>query len=303
MNRLTTGFSALLLAAACQPADAPATDDPAGAIETGRDEAASTADAAPDAPVALVEVWSLSGFSAPEGIAAAPDGGYFISNVSGTGGEKDGSGWVSKISAFGEMIEPQFATGMDAPQGMVVDRGILYVADIDRVHLVDPDDGTLMRTINIDGARGLNDMAAWNASLVISDSAGGKIYRLSGDAVDVWLEDERLKGVNGLTPDGDRLLVSTMTSGSLYEVTEAMELNQIATGMKNADGVGRIDDGYLVSSWPGQVWHVTEDGAVSQVMNTQAQGILQNDLTVFGDTVIIPNWLPGSVTAWSVQAD
>ncbi len=201
------------------------------------------------------------------------------------------------------MIEPQFAAGMDAPQGMVVDRGILYVADIDRIHLVDPDDGTLMRSLDVDGAESLNDMAAWNASLVISDSPTGRIYRLSGDELSVWLEDDRLKGANGLTPDGDRLLVSTMTSGSLYEVTEAMNLNQIATGMKNADGVGIIDGGYLVSSWPGQVWHVTEDGEVSQVMNTQAQGILQNDLTVFGDTVIIPNWMPGSVTAWKVMAD
>ena len=28
--------------------------------------------------------------------------------------------------------------------------------------------------------------------------------------------------------------------------------------------------------------------------------ILQNDLKIFGDTVIVPNWQPGTVTAWRV---
>ncbi|MGB3626866.1 MAG: hypothetical protein WA989_13610, partial [Henriciella sp.] len=148
----------------------------------------------------------------------------------------------------------------------------------------------------------LNDMVAWNATVLVSDSGAGRIYRLTGDEVDVWLEDERLAGVNGLTGDGDRLLIATMSSGSLYSVTEAMELQEIASGMVNADGIGVIEGGYLVSSWPGQIFHVSEGGEVSQALDTRSQSTFQNDLTILNETVIVPNWMPGTVTVWKVDS-
>ncbi|WP_300380218.1 hypothetical protein [Henriciella sp.] len=304
--RLTlTSLLAGTLLAACTPANEPeAGDTEAGTVTTDTDaqaqEQASEETAPP--PVSLTEKWKASGFNAPEGVAAAPDGAYFISNVGGDGSEKDGSGWISKVSPDGDVLAAEFATGMDAPKGMVVDRSILYVADIDRVHMVDPADGTLLNTMEIDGAQGLNDMTTWNASVLVSDSSGGRIWQINGDEASVWLEDDRLKGVNGLLGDGDRLLVATMSSGTLYEVTEAQEFSEIATGMENADGIGLTDGGYLVSAWPGQVWFVSEDGETHELLNTQEEGILQNDLTIIDGTVIVPNWLPGTVTAWSVEA-
>jgi hypothetical protein len=36
------------------------------------------------------------------------------------------------------------------------------------------------------------------------------------------------------------------------------------------------------------------------MIDTKADGILQNDLSVFGDVVIVPNWEPGTVTAWKI---
>lgn len=315
MRLLFIGLAAsALLCAACQPSgneaseagepnapvetESTATDD----SETDSEEAdTETAVTWPDAPVDLVQLWTLEGFSAPEGVALAPDGNYFISNVSGNGNDADGSGWISKISPFGEMLESEFATGLDAPKGMVVDRGLLYVADINRIRVINSSDGSLLKTIDVDGADFLNDMTAWNATVLVSDSGAGRIFSLSGDEVDVWLEDERLAGANGLLPDGDRLLIATMSSGSLYEVTEAKQLNEIASGMENADGIAIIDGGYLVSSWPGQVFHVSDAGEVSQVLDTRAQATFQNDLTLLNDTVIVPNWMPGTVTAWRIE--
>jgi hypothetical protein len=298
------------LLAACQPSAGQ--DSSSQSAETNpqadiMDDTAVLEDSAKDgsaplpAPLTLTEQWKATGFNSPEGVVAAPGEGYFISNVAGDGSEKDGAGWISKLSWDGEMIEKEFATGMNAPKGMLIERGVLYVADIDSVHRFDPS-GTLLNTIEIDGAESLNDMTSWKSRLLVSDSSGGRIWQINDDGASVWLEGERLAGVNGLVSDGDRLLVATMESGSLYEVNEAGELNEIATGMKNADGIGRIDNGYLVSSWPGQIWFVNEDGETQEVLNTEDEGILQNDLTVIGGTVIVPNWLPGTVTAWSVEA-
>jgi hypothetical protein len=71
--------------------------------------------------------------------------------------------------------------------------------------------------------------------------------------------------------------------------------------MRNADGLARLDDGrFLVSSWPGKVWQVDTDGTARPLLDTEADGILQNDLTRIDDLIIIPNWKPGTVTAWRV---
>ena len=119
----------------------------------------------------------------------------------------------------------------------------------------------------------------------------------------LWLEDARFGGINGVLGDGDRLLVSTMDTGSLFSVTADGTITEIATGMINADGIGLVPGGgYLVSSWPGQVHYVAEDGTVTTLIDTTGDEtpILQNDLKIFGDTVIVPNWQPGTVTAWRV---
>lgn len=315
MRSLFIGLAAsALLCTACQPAenetdtgteaDTSAEPEATSSETTDQNAGAAGTDveaAWPDAPVDLVQLWTLDGFSAPEGVALAPDGNYFISNVAGNGDAEDGSGWISKISPFGEMIEAEFATGLDAPKGMVVDRGLLYVADINKIRVINSSDGSLLRTIDVEGADFLNDMTAWNAAVLASDSGTGRIYQLNGDEVSIWLEDERLQGANGLLPDGDRLLIATMGSGSLYEATAAGDLTEIASGMENADGIAIIDGGYLVSSWPGQIFHVTNDGEVSIALDTRAQSIFQNDLTLLNETVIVPNWMPGTVTAWKVD--
>ncbi|MGE6697067.1 hypothetical protein ACQKH5_05195 [Hyphomonas sp. NPDC076900] len=42
---------------------------------------------------------------------------------------------------------------------------------------------------------------------------------------------------------------------------------------------------------------------MTTLLDTQTGGILQSDLSVFGDVVIVPNWLPGTITAWRVVWD
>ena len=84
-----------------------------------------------------------------------------------------------------------------------------------------------------------------------------------------------------------------------FETRGARDLTEIATGMENADGIAVLDDGsYLVSSWPGQIWYVTASGEITELHDTQEDTIYQNDLTRVGDMIIVPNWQPGTVTAW-----
>lgn len=255
---------------------------------------------------ALEPLWIAEGLDAPEGVAKSPDGAYFISNVAGDAGAKDGVGWISKISAEGTVINERFVDGLDAPKGLAVLNGTLYVSDIDQVRTFDAATGAPGGAISIAGAAFLNDLTAWQGEIYVADSEKANIWRLSSEGPALWREGEELRGVNGLLGDGDRLLINTMSAGDLFEATANGGWTKIATGIIDADGIGIIPEsaggGYLVSSWPGEIWHVAPDGVVTSVLNTRDAGILQNDITMFGDILIAPNWMPGTVTAWRVAA-
>ncbi len=280
--RLSRSLSALLLSAAF------------GACATG---AGAMTD--PSAPPALEALWTADGFSNPEGVARASDGAYFISNVAGEGAQKDGAGWISKLSADGKIINAKFIDGLDAPKGMAVLNGQLHVTDISAVRVYDARTGAAIASYDIEGAKFLNDAVVWRGAVFVSDSGTARIWTIGAAGPELWREDEEMRGVNGLTADGDRLLISTMTGGDLFEATAGGGWRKIATGMADADGVGLVPGGgYLVSAWPGEIFFVSEGGAVTSLLNTREAKIYQNDLTMIGDTVIVPNWEPGSVTAW-----
>ena len=252
----------------------------------------------------LEPLWVADSFAAPESVVVAPDGNYLVSNVGIDDGDaKNGDGFISKMSPEGKVIDRYWAAKINGPKGLAIQDGKLYASDIDVVMVFDAAEGGLGKKIPVDGAVFLNGVTAWNGAIHVSDSGTGRIHRIENGVATLWLEDARFGGINGVLGDGDRLLVSTMDTGSLFSVTADGTITEIATGMINADGIGLVPGGgYLVSSWPGQVHYVAEDGAVTTLIDTTGDEtpILQNDLKIFGDTVIVPNWQPGTVTAWRV---
>ncbi|MFN0022427.1 MAG: SMP-30/gluconolactonase/LRE family protein [Parvularculaceae bacterium] len=256
-------------------------------------------------PPHLEKAWTAAGFDDPEGVAVAPDGALFISNVAGDETGKDGAGWISRVTMSGEVLAARFIDGLDAPKGLAVHNGNLYVADIDQVRIFNAATGEPLDAAAIAGAKFLNDVTVWQDTIFVSDSGTGRIWRMTGASIDLWREGGELAGVNGLLGSSGTLLVSTMTTGSLFEATIEGAWRKIADGMIDADGIGVVaanaGGGFLVSSWPGRIHHVSDDGAVATRIDTTAEGILQNDLTIVGDLVIVPNWEPGTVTAWRVK--
>ena len=65
-------------------------------------------------------VWRLEGFKNPESTLVSRVGDHiYVSNVNGAPTEKDGNGFISKISPDGKMIKADWATGLNAPKGYV----------------------------------------------------------------------------------------------------------------------------------------------------------------------------------------
>lgn len=289
---IVTAFAGLALAA-CGGKPAETVE----AVEAAAPEAAPASTAG-----ALELLWTASGFEQPEGAALAPDGSYFISNIGpGDSAALDGNGYISKLNTDGTVAAAKFAVGMHAPAGLAVHDGVLYAADRDGVAMFDAATGEAKGKVGMAGVGFLNDMTVWKGDVLVSDSGTATIHKVTPEGASVFANNAAWEGINGILGDGDRLLITTMTKGDLIAMQAPGSETVIGTGMKDADGVGLVPGGgYLVSSWPGEIHHVSEDGAVTLLVDTKADKILQNDLNVYGDIVIVPNWEPGTVTAWRI---
>ena len=114
-----------------------------------------------------------------------------------------------------------------------------------------------------------------------------------------WLEHESLRSINGLLPEADRLVVTTMQGKLLAVDWKTRAVTQLADGLGNADGVVALGkDAYLVGEWPGRLFHVTSDGKSTVLQDKREAKEYINDFILVGDRLIAPNWEPSSVSAY-----
>ena len=252
-------------------------------------------------PPTLDVIWKTSGFKSPESILLSEDKSFlYVSNIDGQGTIHDGNGYISKLGKDGVVITEKWATGLDAPKGMALNGNKLYVSDINTLVEIDTATGNITDSFPVPNAKFLNDVAYMpNLGVLVSGSATQSLYLYDGNKIELWLSDEKLSGVNGLHTDGDRVLVVTMTGGQLLSLNPATKsLEIIADGMENADGIKILKDGsYFISSWPGQLYHVSKSGKTTLLQDTSAEEILMNDFELEGDIAYIANYKPGTVQA------
>lgn len=264
--------------------------------------AACAPNSAPSAPLLALE-WRTSGLANPESIALSEDGSFFyVTNVNGEADAKDGNGFVARVSRDGRVLEREWALGLDAPKGVARFDGALYVADIDNLVVIDEATGAVRERIAIAGAAFLNDVAiASSGMILVSDSGGSRIYAVEGGRASAWLEHELLESVNGLLPEPDRLVVSTM-QGRLLAVDHATrEITVLAEGLGDADGIAALGEGrYLVSEWPGQMHVVAPGGTHQTVLDTRSENVFLNDFLLVGDELLVPHWEPSALSSYQL---
>jgi hypothetical protein len=209
-------------------------------------------------PVAApAPLWSLSGdFASPESaFYDAASNSVFVSSINGGITEKDGNGYISRLTPDGKMVSPRWVTGLNAPKGIRGAGSTLWVADIDEVVAIDIASGKITSRVRIDGAQFLNDLATSpDGTVYTSDSFGSRIYEVRNGKASVFVEGpEVVESANGLLVDGTRLLLGTVgpagrggrgprgggpgAGGNLY----AFDLATKARTRLTTDPVGGID--------------------------------------------------------------
>jgi len=239
--------------------------------------------------VKLKSEWTLTELDSPESVIPNSDSSFlYVSNVNGDATDKDANGYISKVSFDGKIIEKKWATGFNAPKGLALKDSVLYVSDIDQLVLIDTQSGNILSKVDVAGAKFLNDVAKVDDVILISDSATATIHQFIDNKVSVWMQDEKLAGVNGIQQENKHVLITTMQSGTLYQSTLSnKELIKIADGMQNADGIGLLgNNSYLISSWKGKLFHVKKDASVKVILDTEADGSNMNDFLLFNNQLL-----------------
>lgn len=230
----------------------------------------------------------------------------YISNIEGKGDEKDGKGFISKLSTDGKIIALRWASGLNAPKGLGMAHGNLYVADITRVVVFSLTTGKQTQRIEIEGAEFLNDITVDNdGNVFVSDSATGKIHKVDNNKAELYFEDPAFKRINGLLAleDGGLYVVDS-GNGKNYKLSRDKKLAQYAVTAQGADGIARVGrNEYIVSSWGGEVYFVNASGASKKLLDTKDQKLNSADIDydTKTKTLFIPTFNGNCVMAYTFK--
>jgi DNA-binding beta-propeller fold protein YncE len=250
----------------------------------------------------------------PESVFYEPtENVLFVSNIDGKPEEKDGQGFISKISSSnGTVIELNWVTGLNAPKGMAAssDRSKLYVADITDLVEIDIVNGQITNRYNAPGSAFLNDVVSdEQGNIYVSDTGTNATYKFDSSnrsSLQIWLQNTELNSPNGLYVDnstnklvvvGDSLILVDLENKTISDLGEQVPIASL-DGIE-ADTSERL---YYVTNWAaGKVYAVNSDGTdYKTLIDLQKQGTADLEFIADKRIVVIPLMQDNKLVAYRI---
>lgn len=219
----------------------------------------------------------VEGLSGAEAVSYDPgQDAYYVSNVNGPVGVKDGNGFITRISANGRLNALHFIQGgrngveLNGPMGSRIRDDTLWVLDIDALRAFDAATGAPLATVDLRPLHPLlpNDLTFGpDGDIYITDTglhvnpdgtseqtSTDRIYWVTRDRhVTVLLEDSLLNAPDGIAwdPRGERLLLAPIGGRTVQAWQPGQrEPTDLAPGPGKFDGLEVEADGrVLLTSW------------------------------------------------------
>ncbi len=224
----------------------------------------------------------------------------FVSNINGNPTDKNGAGFISILNLDGSIKTLKWATGINAPKGMGIFEGHLYVTDIDKIVAIDLETGKIAKEFTPEKADFLNDITVSENAVYASDMSLGLIHKIENGELSQVASD--VANVNGLLSVGDKLMVldGVGLRGLDLESNEFMTVNDSVTG---GDGLTMLNDSvYIASRWQGEIYYVTGNKAhllldtKAEESNTADIGLNREDKIVY-----VPTFFKNKVVAYQLE--
>jgi sugar lactone lactonase YvrE len=297
---------------------------PATSASTEAAPAASAAPpaAAPAKPAAPTPAAKYTGFSTPESVLYDADNDrYLVSNINGKPTDKDDNGFISVLAPDGTVTLLKWIEGgknkvkLDAPKGLGLAKGVLYVADITSVRMFDAKSGAPKGEVAIPGATFLNDIATGaDGKVYVSDTgvkmgAGGfeptgtdAVYVIEKGKAKAIAKTKDLGGPNGLASTDKGLVVVTMGSGEVYRLDDKGAKQDVSKPPTGAlDGVVTLGDSLLVSSWEGSAIYKGKLGGTFEVVVPEQKAPADIGYDTKRGRVLVPHFMDDTVETYDLK--
>jgi len=228
-------------------------------------------------------LWTVNNLESPESAYYDKESNLiYVSNVVGEALGKDQKGYISVLNMDGSIREKYLVKGLNAPKGMRIFKGILWVSDIDTLIAINIMKKKILKKYYIKGSKFLNDVAIDKSGRVfVSDMTEGKIYSVYKKKVKLFTKTDDLP--NGLLVKKNKLIMagwgknikddfSTEPLGKLYFFDLKNKKRIFITNgpVGNLDGLEELenDGGFIVSDWvKGDILHISLDGSIDKILS------------------------------------
>ena len=225
----------------------------------------------------------------------------YVANINGDPSAKDGNGFISVLKSDGSVKTLEWVKDLNAPKGLAIFKGKLYVADIDQLVEIDIEKGAVTAKYDALGAVFLNDVTAcMNGMIFVSDTRTAKIHVLNEGKFTVWMEGEPLQNPNGLMAEKGKLLVG---DNNIYEVD--IQTKKTTLLIKDAGGVDGLEKNnqgdFVFSNWPGRIF-IHKNGETTKLLDTTAQELKTADIDydLKNDLVLVPTFFDNKIVAYKI---
>lgn len=228
----------------------------------------------------------------------------YVSCINGQPLEKNRQGFIARVDLDGNIVDLKWIEGLDAPKGMGIFEGKLFVTDIDQLVEISIADGAIVNRYPAEGAQFLNDISIDAAGNVyVSDMTTNKIHRLSGGNFEVWLESDLLDTPNGLFVEGDALLIGM--AGSVMKA--GLKDAALSVYIENTGGIDGLEaegnGNYIISDWTGNVHLIHPGKEKIKLLDTTPvkQNAADIEFIIEKRMLLVPTFFDNRVTAYEVK--
>ena len=227
-------------------------------------------------------------------------GTIYVSNIEGSSRDKDGEGSISIIDKEGNIVSQEWLTGLNAPKGMGIDSGKLYVTDIDQLVEIDIASASITNSYPIEGAQFLNDVDTHDGKVYFSDMATGKVYKL--ESGEVTMISEGNDSINGLATAPDGTLYGLDASGMKYWNADG-STTVVNANVSGGDGLVILGDGnFIASRWQGEIWFATANGQTLMLDTKEIESNTADIGFIPGENIVlVPTFFKNKVAAYKLE--
>ncbi|MCL6295234.1 hypothetical protein [Jejuia spongiicola] len=234
----------------------------------------------------------------------------YVSNIGNVPPDaKDNDGSISILDESGKVLNQNWVTGISAPKGSDFYKNTLYVTDVNEVVEIDIETGHVNNKHVVQDAVFLNDLSVdLNGDIFFTDSRGDRVLKLVNNKVSPWLD---LIGINpnGILVEKERVLVVSYSNGNLISIDKKTKKKDVlATGIVGGDGIVSIKEGYIVSTWQGEIFFVDrhlKNSKAIKILDTKAEKLNAADISIIPEKniLLVPTFFGNSVIAYKINTN